>query len=77
MKSDGIFIAKGPGPVKWCKRCSRIHRARACELVEVTRISRKRLNEDGTVRRGGHKVTRLVHPPKAKPRRVKGRVRKN
>lgn len=68
-----LFKAKGPGPIKWCKRCSRVHRARACELVEVKRTSKKRLNKDGTLRRGGHKVVRLAHPKSA---RKKTRARK-
>jgi hypothetical protein len=46
---------------KWCTRCSRIHNGR-CNLVEVERTSKVRLKRDGSYRRGGNKVTRLVHP---------------
>lgn len=65
-----IFVPKGPGPVKWCKHCSRRHPARACELVEVERVSYLRFNKDGTYRRGGTQVKRLTHP---KPLRKKTR----
>ena len=65
---------RGPGPEAWCNRCSRVHKRRECNLVEIERFSKKRKNKDGTVRRGGHKVMRLAHP---KPKRSKRRVRKS
>lgn len=70
------FKLKGPGPEAWCKRCSRVHPRRKCELVEIERFSHKRLNEDGTKRRGGHKCMRLAHPKK-QPKRHKRRARKS
>lgn len=49
---------------KWCTRCSRTHNGR-CNLVEVERTPKVRLDRHGDYRRGGNQVTRLVHPERA------------
>jgi hypothetical protein len=63
---DLPLINLKPGPVIWCKYCSRHHpRRQDCGLVPVERISK-----------AGNKVIRLAHPEKKKPLRKK-RVRKS
>lgn len=50
-------IARGPGPVKWCKRCGRKHGRRApCELVDVL-----------VPAKSNRMVKRKVHRSRAEP----------
>lgn len=55
-----------PGPVKWCHMCHRRHPARACRLVQDTRIAKS-----------GREVTRWVHPEAKIESKKKTKARKS
>lgn len=52
FEQEAARIRKGPGPVKWCKRCSRHHGShRGCGLVLVA-----------VQAKSGRMVKRWAHP---------------